>query len=494
MIRTRICLLVLLFAPLMVYWQTTFSEFGVRDDYANMREAREEPGKLVRFTASHGRPLYGALLETSLAKIDDIDRLWMPRLACVMLFTVIGLALWRQLYHSGWSEIEAAAIGLGVTLLPGAQVLTSWAIAWPHAVALLLSLAGFSAIETELERGGLKRLIAMAGGAMIYALAALLYQSNALFAVVPFAAVLLVRASRGSSSDLRWSLIHSSALFVGLMGAYLLVGALFANGVFHASARMQLEINPFTKLIWFFTKPLPNALGLFALRDDFNYGAWIFWVAVSVVVLVIVWGAWVEIKRAGRTAKRRILFCVLILPFLAHFVSLAASERAIGYRTLFALSGLVLVLLVFALRSLLAAEKIKPAHHHGALLVLALLAVASAHYYPHALIAVPEGYELDAMRTPVMRANFPKTEKIYIITPTIDDRATKRIYADEFGAVASDSDWAPREMFKAVLHERYPIKLPKGTHPTVILGRQPPEPDKYDLVIDMRNFKEEANR
>jgi hypothetical protein len=278
------------------------------------------------------------------------------------------------------------------------------------------------------------------------------------------------------------------------MGAYLLVGALFANGVFHASARMQLETNPFTKLIWFFTKPLPNALGLFSLRDDFNYGAWMFWGTVSIVVFVISWGSWAEIKRLGRTAKRRILFCALILPFLAHFVSLAAAERAIGYRTLFALSGLVLVMLVFALRSLLAAEKIKPVHHHGALLVVMMLAAASAHYYPHALIAVPQGYELEAMRTPVMRASFPKTEKVYIVTPTIEDRATKRIYADEFGAVATDSDWAPREMFKAVLHERYPLKLPKGSHPAVILGRQPPEPDKYDLVIDMRNFKEEANR
>ena len=55
------------------------------------------------------------------------------------------LALWRQLYQSGWTEIEAAVIGLGVTLLPAAQVEVSWAVGWPHVLALVLALAGFAA-------------------------------------------------------------------------------------------------------------------------------------------------------------------------------------------------------------------------------------------------------------------------------------------------------------------------------------------------------------
>ncbi len=52
-----------------------------------------------------------------------------------------------------------------------------------------------------------------------------------------------------------------------------------------------------------------------------------------------------------RSQKLRWLFCLLCLPFVAHAVSLAASSQAVGYRTVFGLSGLVLVLVVFALRS-----------------------------------------------------------------------------------------------------------------------------------------------
>jgi hypothetical protein len=493
MTRTRLCFFILLLTPLLVYWQTIFTDYGFRDDYSGIREAREEQGKTVRFTASHGRPLYGALLETSLANIDEVGHLWMLRFAAVVLLTLLAIALWRQLYHSGWTEIEAAVIGLGVVLLPGAQIVVSWVITWPHAVALLLSLAGFAAIESELERGGLKRAVAMFGGALIYALAAMIYQSNALFAVVPMAAILLVRTARESSSDLRWARIHFTALFGGLMGAYLLIGALFANGIFHASARMQLEFNPFTKLIWFFSNPLPNALALYALRDDFNTGAVIFWSVVVIVAGVISWGCRTEIVRVGGVAmRRRVLVCAVAMPFLAHFVSLAAAERSVGYRTLVALSGLVLVMLVFALRSLRAAGKIKPVYYYGGLFAIVLSAVVTAHFNSHLLIAVPQSYEWETMRSAVMRANFPKTTRIYIVTPTADDRATGRFFADEFGSISSDSDWVPTEMFKAALHERYPVKLPKGTKYTIVSGRAAPDSKDYDLVIDMREYKQRA--
>ena len=367
MIRTRICLYVLLLTPLVVYWSTIFHDFGLRDDYSHLREAREEPGKLVGFTTSHGRPVYGALLETTFAETEEVEGLPWLRLASVTLLTVLGLALWRQLYQSGWSEWEAAAIGLGVTLLPAAQVVASWAVCWPHVLALLLSVAGFSAIETELERGGLKRIVALIGGCMIYCLAGLIYQSDALFAVVPIAAVLLVRTGRERLADWSWLTIHVLTLLAGLALSYFLVRFLFSTGAFHESARMQFEAHPVTKLGWFFWQPLPNALALYALRDDFNTGAVFFWGAVTVVLGVIGFGYRTAVKGGDVAVKRKWLVCLVVLPFLAHAVSFAAAERSIGYRVLFALSGLVLVLLIFTFRSLRLAGRIKLPVFYGAL-------------------------------------------------------------------------------------------------------------------------------
>jgi hypothetical protein len=490
MIRTRICLYVLLLVPLAVYWQTIFHDYGLRDDYSMLRESREEPGKIVKFTASHGRPLYGALLETTFGVTDDVSQLPWLRLTTVCLLTLLGLALWRQLYQSGWTEVEAAAIGLGVILLPAAQITAGWAIGWPYALALLLSVAGFSAIETELERGGLKRFVALAGGCMIYALAALIYQSDALFAVVPIAAVLLVRTGREPMSDFKWLFHHLGALVIGLALSYFMVKALFANGVFVESPRMQLEANPFGKIAWFFSNPLPNALALFALRDDYNTGALVFWGAAAVMAVVIGAGFRLAPAATGAASPRRWLWCLVVIPLIAHSVSLAAAERSTAYRVLFPLSGLVLVYAIYSLRMLANARGVKPLVHYLTLGLLATGAAVVAHRQAFTLIAEPQGHEWDIMRTEVLRANFTKRVKVYVITPTPADRSTERVYADEFGSLSSDSDWAPKEMFKAAVHDRFPgSKLPKGGSYTFASGREVPEPGAYDLVIDMRNLK-----
>lgn len=490
MIRTRICLYVLLLTPLLVYWQAIFQDYGLRDDYSHLRESREEPGKIVKFTASHGRPLYGALLETTFGVTDDVNQLPWLRLTTVCLLTLLGLALWRQLYQSGWTEVEAAAIGLGVTLLPAAQITASWAIGWPYALALLLSVAGFSAIETELERGGLKRYVALFGGCMIYALASLIYQSDALFAVIPIAAVLLVRTGREPMSDFKWLSHHLGALVVGLGAGYFMVKALFANGVFTESVRMQLEANPLTKIGWFFAHPLPNALGLFALRDDNGVGAPIFWGAVAVMVVIIGMGFRLAPATTGSASPRRWLWCLVVLPLVAHGVSLAAGERSTAYRVLFPLSGLVLVYAIYSLRIMANARRVKPLAHYFTLGLLAAGAAVVAHRQAFDLLAEPQSHEWDIVRTAVLRTNFSKPVRVYMITPTLDDRTTDRVYQDEFGSLSSDSDWVPKEMFKAALYERFQGKLAKGSQYTFTSGRDEPAPGTYDLLIDMRKLKQ----
>ena len=490
MIRTRICLYVLLLTPLAVYWQAIFHDYGMRDDYAHLHSARAAPGLLVKSTASHGRPLYGALLETTFAVTDDVSQLPWLRLTSVFLLTVLALAVWRQLYQSGWTEIEAAAIGLGITLLPAAQVVAGWATEWPHALALLLAVAGFSAIETELERGGLKRVVALFGGCMIYALATLIYQSNAVFAIVLIAAVLLVRTGREPMTDPKWLGYHLGALVVGLAVGYFLVQALFSNGVFHESARMQLESNPVTKLGWFFWQPLPNALALFALRDDYGNGAVIFWSAVVLGAALI--GAGIKLAPLGAetSRKKKWIWCLLILPFIAHGVSLAAAERSTAYRVLFALSALGLVFTVFGLRGLVAAFGLKPRLHYAALGVLATGAAWVAHEQAFALIAEPQGHEWDLVQSAVLRANFVKPTAVYVITPTLAERSTERVYGDEFGSLSSVAASVSQDMVRAALHERFGDNLPKGGSYTFASGREVPAPKAYDVVIDMRRLQQ----
>ena len=109
--RTRICFYLLLLIPLAVYWQTVFHDYGIRDDYSYLREAGEDPGKLVKVTASHGRPLYGALLETSYSATGQVDELLWMRLANVVLLMVLGLD-----ESDLGSDIRATAGDLGIAV------------------------------------------------------------------------------------------------------------------------------------------------------------------------------------------------------------------------------------------------------------------------------------------------------------------------------------------------------------------------------------------
>lgn len=493
--RERICFLVLLLTPFVVYWSAVTEDYGFRDDYVHLAATQEANGKVVDYASSHGRPLYGALLETSFSAISHVEQLMYLRIGAVALISLFAILLWRELDNAGWQTLDAAAVALVASLLPSAQVVVAWASAWPFVVSLILALAGFLAVESELEKGGMRRSIGLVGGAGIYLLATLIYQSNTLYAIVPIAAVWFVKPKREPKENLRWLAMHLGILLGALVASYLFTKMLYGMGLFKESARLALETNPLTKLGWFFWQPLANALALFQLRDNNWAGWWAFWPVVAAVVAVIYLGAKANIAKEGAAAKHRWIVCVALFPFLAHGISLIAAERAIGYRTIFALSGLVVVLLVAAWRSLLAAEKIKPFVFHAGLALLVLPGAVLAFSHPVELIAQPQTREWSIMQLAVLRTDFKTPKKVHLVTPSEADRSTERVFSDEFGSFSSTKPEVARDMFKAALSERYDPKTLAKLKYELTTGPEVPADDKKpDLLIDMRALRRERAR
>jgi hypothetical protein len=193
--------------------------------------------------------------------------------------------------------------------------------------------------------------------------------------------------------------------------------------------------------------------------------------------------------------RLRWLVAALFLPFVAHSVSLAASSQAIGYRTLLPLSGLFLVLAMFGLRAIVARHRVprtvESVMFAGLLVVLAQL----AHRNPLTLIAEPQGREWDLVQAAANRLRLTNDTQVYLIRPTIDYRSTERVYADEYGTLTADADWAAKEMFKAAMRERFPNGLPENTAYTLWTGSgSPPAEYSYDLVVNLQELRNLGQR
>jgi hypothetical protein len=110
------------------------------------------------------------------------------------------------------------------------------------------------------------------------------------------------------------------------------------------------------------------------------------------------------------------------------------------------------------------------------------------------LIAEPQGREWALIETAADRLRLADDARVYLIRPSMDYRSTERVYADEYGSLTSDADWAAKEMFKAAIRERFPDGLPAGTNYLLTTGFGPPPPVGYDLVADLRELKNLGER
>src|SRR5450631_2487400 len=152
-LRSWVLTAMLFLVPLVTYWPATFHDYGLRDDYSNLREAHEEPGKVLMFCASHARPIYGWLLQSTYGQTASVQNLQWMRFLASLLLGAISLVMFRGLGALGWSFNTSLCFAVLLSLVPSAQVIAGWAIGWPYAATALLAIAGFFTVEGALIVG-----------------------------------------------------------------------------------------------------------------------------------------------------------------------------------------------------------------------------------------------------------------------------------------------------------------------------------------------------
>jgi hypothetical protein len=481
----------LFLVPLITYWPATFHDFGLRDDYSNLREAHEEPGKVLQFCASHARPIYGWLLQSTYGQAGTVQGLQWMRLAASLLLGALAFVSFRGLRALGWSFSTSLCFALLVSLIPSAQVIAGWAVGWPYAATALLALGAYFTIEGALTVGmsaGPGRAVGqwmVALGLML--VSALIYQPSALFYVVPLAGALIVQRHRTPSQTARWAGIHLGFVVGSLGLAYCVMSVLYATGVFVKSGRIAFEHHWGEKIPWFLQESLPNALSLFVLNDNNHRDHALYFGCAALVGAILLAGTYMEWRRYGRSRGVIWLAALMGLPVFACSVSLIASEHYATYRTILAMTAVLLCFLVASIRAL--TENWGPRGRRLLATIVVSIAFFTAQHHVYALIAVPQGNEWQLIKSGAkhVRLEGPRP-RIFVIASTPADISTATIYHDEFGSLSSNSEWVPREMFKRAMHDLHPEVPNLDSRYEFASGPKLPTDQRYDLIIDLHQL------
>lgn len=477
----------LLILPAALYWDTIFHRYGFRDDYAVLRLTHDEPGRVFQVSAAHARPLYGALLEQSFARLRSIDDLKWLRLLSAVLVGGVALATYRLIRAAKWDRATAALLAALIVTLPGAQLLVSWAVAWPLSVGLLLALGAFACAEKAFgDRAAPLRHGFWAAAVALTLASALTYRVNTLFYFVPVAAALWPRRRWAPRSAFRWLTRHFATVALGVGAAFVMMRIAFANGWASTTTQLAgLEHEWADKFSWFILEPLQNAFALIVLNDD--DGSRLAYRTAALVAVVVFASAIRQGQTRGWWHGVWWLAALAMLLVASFSLNLVVADRWAAYRALLPLTAVVGV---FVGLSLLTLGGRAPAR--CTLAGLALVGAWLAQRQTFDLIARPQRLELGLIEKAAERIVLEGRPSVFVITPGEFDRVSPRSFRDEFGSSSTDSNWTPEEMLKLVLAERagglHTLRR-ISQHYTYASGRKLPASEHFDYVIDLRRLR-----
>jgi len=307
--------------------------------------------------------------------------------------------------------------------------------------------------------------------------------------VVPLAAAVIVQRHRTLKQTARWAAVHLGFVVATLGLAYCVMSALYASGVFVKSGRIAFEHHWVGKIAWFLQEPLPNALSLFVLNDNNHRDHALYFGCAALVGALLLAGAHAEWRRYGRSRGIIWLTALFTLPVFACAVSLIASERYATYRTILAMTAVLLCFLVASARAL--TESWGPRGRRLFAAIVISTAFLTAQHHVYGLIAVPQGNEWQLIMSGAKQVHLDGSRpRIFIIASAPADISTATIYHDEFGSLSSNSEWVPKEMFKRAMHDLHPEMSNLDGRYELATGPKLPADQHFNVIVDLHRLRQ----
>jgi hypothetical protein len=416
------------------------SQYAFSDDYTFL--GYEQSAKdLVRQVAGRDqRPLAGVFCVIGRQLVGTIDGLGWVRLVGLAGAVALALATATAARSAGFSERFALALSLGVGLLPSVQLYAAWATLAPCGWVSAASMFASQRLVRSHDSPSLARRLRVG---VLLIVSALTYQPSVGFFIVGLVLALLSPQPRHNPRDL--VAMHASALSIAVSGV--IVWIAIARLTINDGFRTRLTQRPGRKLSWFSTEVLDNATNTFDITPSH-------FVKVLVVVVIAALIAVVTRQRSKQHGRRQgaVVAAVLVLAMpITYTPNLVVDETWAAYRTLAALSALVLIFLLVAAREvaqLLARQAAQPSARRRldltwsvAIAVGIMTAGGTVATTMHRELIDPQTKELAAFRA-ALRATYSDSPTTVAVRQLVEPRSPPARY-DEFGVPSLAKEWVP---------------------------------------------------
>ncbi len=387
---------------------------------------------------SGGRPLY-AILTLFFYFVHNVRDFVYFRAISIIGIISLSIYIYRAiLKDSDLPGVLRLTVAILVGLIPSFQVYSVWAVTAFYPWAALLAVFGFRVFNKE-ELYNFKNFIIstfiITASMMVYQPAAMMFWFAAAASWIPTTRVFNTKKAIESG------FIMSTALLIDFISSKTL-----PYFVFHSSyelPRASITHNIESKLTWFISQPIIDALNLVSILGSF---------IVSIVILLIIApGIILYIFRSNDKKIIKLFFCFLLV-FLSYLPNLLVKGDWASYRTQIALTSIFTLYLIIALNYYFSFINSKKQ-----MVVSSIIIIATAIFVSRGNIIneflIPQKNELSIIKSYISNFKFMYGNKICIIPSSWKDSLAPFVRYDEFGEPSSANTWTPKPMIWFIMHD-----------------------------------------
>lgn len=389
---------------LFTYLPCFLHSYGLLDDYyllfLTLTKGAWCP-EIVGSMMSQGRPLNLPFITAAFSQLHGINDLVYLRVIATFGTAMLATLFFRHAMHTGWSRTQSFVLSLLIFSQLPFQVLSAWSlVGFLGAFRLPLAYVSYFLAKYTGEKPLRSPAFAALYAATVVALAAAMamHQTTAMFFWIGLAQDVLSPKGWDLTRRQLFVIFTTFAAACGIEYAICAWGKA-AYAAYLLQDRDQLSLNVIEKMQWFFSEPLTNCLN-FNNLDASPLIA----IGVAATIFAGLWFFVRNLEPKELLKKRCLLLCAL--PFLCYTPNLIVAESWSSYRTLYALSALLLLYFFCAVQGIGKQLKVGNKIMTGTLFAAALLSLIAANQNVATYIAEPQSRELALLR---YRLNYEKS-------------------------------------------------------------------------------------